>query len=901
MPGSSSIFPHALGWVLFAFHVMMSFEDLPGHVACMILCRLNARDLCAIRGTCRAFDEALVESAACEALRARAPWLAADIHENEKWRDLLRFAELAAQTRLPKLSANEDVTVVLDRLGSVHVWGPVVDSQGGETASDCDEVSDNDTSWTGDGDGGGNDDAARMARTNNENVRATRTAQTTSTRCLAAAGGYAASLGAGVAGGGIQVIRNVAGIDLTKVSGSRTGKKRPPASPVPRQSATFAEPSPGEAASSTGVRSFASASPTCSSRRRSEFGASPKTGPTNCPYKDHPEHAAFKDLLFPLRSYELSRNNNIFGGHRVVSLAVGKMHALCATAIGTVFAWGGDAAGQLGGGGSSTHTALERLAIGGSFLGSVSSNSPTSNKQHSRSFSGYDSPVTRYGSPRTSTRRRQKSRDDAGGGGSPRGFDVPGCFFLSGSGDELFGTGSCGNRTGGSSLNGKPSHNHHHHAAQERSKPRVVRTLGGKTIVQVSVARHSSGALSDRGEVFTWGSNRFGVLGLGDDIDRDEPTKIELGGGDGSDGESSDNSGSDPSGSEDRLRGPPRVKKKQEALPGGGFKFPGAMSDSDDEEEDEVNVDEDNIVSRNDDKVSLNTHSTSKGKGTETRTRKTRVVARFAFGQRHAAAVTTNGDLFCWGDNRAWQVRISQSPHSASAIAHTTLTLSFSSLKSGRHSSREPDYVTWPKAVTLPLGSSEDEDTDESSEESETSDSFFHGRTGGAGGGTDTDATFTLAKKKHHKTVKKKTKAFVVDAAAGTTHTVCVDKTGRVWSFGTGHGLAPGDPMDGYDETMYDARDGHGRRPPERARGVPRATSVAAGARHTAIFAVRARTDQRTVDRRTSVTMDVYTWGANDVGQLGPKNDLSANEASDPTPKPLPAKVASFQVGDFVG
>ena len=199
------------------------------------------------------------------------------------------------------------------------------------------------------------------------------------------------------------------------------------------------------------------------------------------------------------------------------------------------------------------------------------------------------------------------------------------------------------------------------------------------------------------------------------------------------------------------------------------------------------------------------------------------------------------------------------------------------------------------------MGSSEDEDTDESSEESETSDSFFHGRTGGAGGGTDTDATFTLAKKKHHKTVKKKTKAFVVDAAAGTTHTVCVDKTGRVWSFGTGHGLAPGDPMDGYDETMYDARDGHGRRPPERARGVPRATSVAAGARHTAIFAVRARTDQRTGDRRTSVTMDVYTWGANDVGQLGPKNDLSANEASDPTPKPLPAKVASFQVGDFVG
>ena len=58
----------------------MSFVDLPAHVAVTILRRLDARDLCALRATCRAFDAALVETAAFEATRARAPWLAAPRH-----------------------------------------------------------------------------------------------------------------------------------------------------------------------------------------------------------------------------------------------------------------------------------------------------------------------------------------------------------------------------------------------------------------------------------------------------------------------------------------------------------------------------------------------------------------------------------------------------------------------------------------------------------------------------------------------------------------------------------------------------------------------------------------------------------------------------------------------------
>ena len=49
----------------------MSFVDLPAHVALTILRRLDARDLCALRATCRAFDAALVETAAFEATRAR--------------------------------------------------------------------------------------------------------------------------------------------------------------------------------------------------------------------------------------------------------------------------------------------------------------------------------------------------------------------------------------------------------------------------------------------------------------------------------------------------------------------------------------------------------------------------------------------------------------------------------------------------------------------------------------------------------------------------------------------------------------------------------------------------------------------------------------------------------------
>ena len=53
----------------------VSLVDLPREVSARIMRLLDARDLAALRSTCvRAFDASLVEAAALEAVRARAPW-----------------------------------------------------------------------------------------------------------------------------------------------------------------------------------------------------------------------------------------------------------------------------------------------------------------------------------------------------------------------------------------------------------------------------------------------------------------------------------------------------------------------------------------------------------------------------------------------------------------------------------------------------------------------------------------------------------------------------------------------------------------------------------------------------------------------------------------------------------
>ena len=59
-----------------------------------------------------------------------------------------------------------------------------------------------------------------------------------------------------------------------------------------------------------------------------------------------------------------------FGGQRVVSVAVGSLHAIAATESGRVYTWGGDAKGQLGHGSIRDSVALSRLSLGGSPGGS---------------------------------------------------------------------------------------------------------------------------------------------------------------------------------------------------------------------------------------------------------------------------------------------------------------------------------------------------------------------------------------------------------------------------------------------------------------------------------------------------------------------------------------------------
>ena len=124
--------------------------------------------------------------------------------------------------------------------------------------------------------------------------------------------------------------------------------------------------------------------------------------------------------------------------------------------------------------------------------------------------------------------------------------------------------------------------------------------------------------------------------------------------------------------------------------------------------------------------------------------------------------------------------------------------------------------------------------------------------------------------------------------------------------------MAPGDPADGYDESMYDPREGHSRRPPERARGVPRAVAVAAGARHSAVVvdgraelsfatedpstrraseASASETEMETAGAKATRRLSVYTWGANDAGQLGGTDAAVA--------RPTPTRVASFRTSYY--
>ena len=809
----------------------MSFVDLPAHVALTILRRLDARDLCALRATCRAFDAALVETAAFEATRARAPWLAAPRpregperapasakREDESWLDLLRFAELAAAARLPRVVANEDVTAVVDREGRVHVWGPVVDAQGHERDDVTPDVTATERAP--------NADAAKDTEKNGF-LRAA--------RCVAVAAGHACSFGAGGHRGGLRAFRNVAGIDTNALSGLGTPASRPP---------EFASPA------------------------RAGVGQS-----------------------------------RLFFRPRIVSVAAGRMHALAAAADGSLWSWGNDAAGQLGLGGARGASALAQH-----FAGSLERLSS---------------------SPKSRDRARRMRRDRDGAGGSPRAASP---FF--GDGDAAtradaakffpgFG-GVGGSRAFETSTGSTGAWFDTPMRRVERfsESPETDTENARRVVVSVAASRHGSACVAADGALFCWGSNRRGALGLGDDLDRDVPTRVRVcaSGSDDDDASASFSSDGGGSGRSDDAAaaadddggvfGASFSSRAARAVGVSARRFPGALSDTD----------SDSDADRRDRAANL---GGGKGKapecvpsGARARRRETAprrapghekkqkkrdaVVTAFSYGARHAAAVTSRGELFCWGDNRQGQC--------------------------GRAGgARGPDAVLWPTRTELPPGSSDDDDDDDDDAEDDgrfdddrldedeltssvTSRSasrdavFFFGRANARTNGT---------LKKERARSSRSRGAFATDVAAGATHTLALDASGRVWSFGAGHGLAPGDPADGYDETMYCPREGHSRRPPERARGIPRAVAVAAGARHSAVVVAERRpkrdgeeSDSSESDASSSERvgasgaatrrLHVYTWGANDANQLGPG-------AGDRAPaRPTPTRVATFRTSYVV-
>lgn len=56
--------------------------------------------------------------------------------------------------------------------------------------------------------------------------------------------------------------------------------------------------------------------------------------------------------------------------------------------------------------------------------------------------------------------------------------------------------------------------------------PVLVTALRGKRVVTIDANWKQSVAVLDTGELFAWGWNRNGELGLGDDADRNVPTQV---------------------------------------------------------------------------------------------------------------------------------------------------------------------------------------------------------------------------------------------------------------------------------------------------------------------------------------------------------------------------------------
>ncbi|XP_053109609.1 E3 ISG15--protein ligase HERC5-like [Hemicordylus capensis] len=70
---------------------------------------------------------------------------------------------------------------------------------------------------------------------------------------------------------------------------------------------------------------------------------------------------------------------------------------------------------------------------------------------------------------------------------------------------------------------------HSMESRRDKSKPRLLKELGGRRIIQIACGDHHSMALSKGGELFTWGQNGHGQLGVGRNMSSiQEPQQVRV-------------------------------------------------------------------------------------------------------------------------------------------------------------------------------------------------------------------------------------------------------------------------------------------------------------------------------------------------------------------------------------